>query len=398
MNAKQDARFAPPTTPAPQLRWPRWLFLSNSRYYMNAKQDARFAPPTTPTRWPRWLFLSASLPCWLGCESDAASTGSVQSPSASPAADAPRASGESEPGGAPPAATAPAPSRVSEESPGATPPLATAPGLGSSALGAPRDGGTATVGEDGAAPGQEEPAPAEPAAFQPCPQDGSACAILPLGDSITFGERSSGGGYRVELFRQAVQASQRITFIGTAPPNGPTEVAGQPFPRAHQGHQGFVIDTGGFAPTASLRLVLEGALPVLDPQIVLLMAGTNDVNGNNDLAGAPARLAGLLDQIDASEPGALVVVAQLTPTQDPVLNARIETLNAAIAQQVGALAAAGRHVAVVDMYTPFVTTPDYQNALLADRLHPNDAGYAVMANVWYEAIQGLLPSTASTTQ
>jgi lysophospholipase L1-like esterase len=81
-----------------------------------------------------------------------------------------------------------------------------------------------------------------------------------------------------------------------------------------------------------------------------------------------------------------------------VLNARIETFNAAIAEELGALAAAGRHVAVVDMYTPFVQTPDYQNALLFDRLHPNDAGYAVMAGVWYEAIRALLPSAAGGSQ
>jgi lysophospholipase L1-like esterase len=195
-----------------------------------------------------------------------------------------------------------------------------------------------------------------------------------------------------------VQASQNITFIGTAPPNGPTDVEGRPFPRAHQGHQGFVIHGGGFSPTASLSLELDASLPVLEPHIVLMMAGTNDINGNNDLARAPARLVGLLDQIAASEPEALVVVAQLTPTRDAVLNARIETFNAAIAQELGALAAAGRHVAVVDMYTPFVETPNYQNTLLFDRLHPNDAGYAIMADVWYEAIRTLLPSAAGASQ
>lgn len=372
---------------------------------MNAKRDARPAPPMTPTprlRCLRWLLLSASLPCWVGCDGDAASTGSVGSLSPPPAADAARASGESEPrSGLPP--PAPAPSRVTEAQSGAAPPpLATAPELGSSALEPPRDAGAAPASnpQGGTAPQDEEgePSPAEPSAFQPCPRDGGACAILPLGDSITFGEGSSGGGYRVELFRQAVQASQRITFIGTAPPNGPTDVAGQPFPRAHQGHQGFVINGGGFSPTASLSLVLDAALPVLDPHIVLLMAGTNDVNGNNDLAQASGRLVGLLNQIDASEPEALVVVAQLTPTRDAVLNARIETFNAAIAEELTALSAAGRHVAVVDMYTPFVETPDYQNALLSDRLHPNDAGYAVMAGVWYEAIRALLPSAAGASQ
>ena len=368
---------------------------------MNAKQDVPRAPRkifTSGLRWSRWLLWSACLPCWIGCEGDAASPGSVQSSSASPAADAPQASGESGPVAGSPAPAEPAPSRVAEEPPvGAAPPLVTAREPGSGTLDSSSDAGAAPASESPPA-AEEGPAPAEPPAFQPCPRDGSACAILPLGDSITFGEGSSGGGYRVELFRQAVQASQRITFIGTAPPNGPTDVAGQPFPRAHQGHQGFVINGGGFSPTASLSLVLNDALPVLEPHIVLLMAGTNDINGNNNLVQAPARLIGLLDQIELSEPEALVVVAQLTPTRDAVLNARIEAFNAAIAEQLGALAAAGRHVAVVDMYTPFVQTPDYQNALFFDRLHPNDAGYAVMAGVWYESIRALLPSAAGASQ
>jgi hypothetical protein len=32
-----------------------------------------------------------------------------------------------------------------------------------------------------------------------CPINGDACKIIPLGDSITFGMSSSGGGYRVKL-------------------------------------------------------------------------------------------------------------------------------------------------------------------------------------------------------
>lgn len=224
----------------------------------------------------------------------------------------------------------------------------------------------------------------------PCPTDGSPCALMPLGDSITFGERSSGGGYRVELFRQAVLAGQSITFVGTASPNGPDSVEGQPFPKSHQGHQGYVIDTGGFSPEASLSLVLDSALPAVDPHIVLLMIGTNDINGNNNLGQAPDRLSALIDKIVSQKPNALIVVAQLTPTRDATLNARIETYNAGVASVVEELAGMDKHVALVDMYTPFVETPNYQNALLADTLHPNDAGYAVMADVWYAAVAPVL--------
>ena len=58
--------------------------------------------------------------------------------------------------------------------------------------------------------------------FNPCPPAGMECKIMPLGDSITLGSHSSGGGYRVELFRQSLMASQKITFVGRNSPTVPT--------------------------------------------------------------------------------------------------------------------------------------------------------------------------------
>ena len=50
----------------------------------------------------------------------------------------------------------------------------------------------------------------------------------------------------------------------------------------------------------------------------------------------------------------------------------------------------GKHIVLVDMYAPFVATANYMTALLADKWHPNPAGYQVMSTVWYNAIKGLL--------
>jgi hypothetical protein len=66
---------------------------------------------------------------------------------------------------------------------------------------------------------------------------------MPLGDSISDGfvgiavgnTQQANGGYRVELFRQAIADGHDITFVGTRPANGPNDVDGQPFPRAHEG-------------------------------------------------------------------------------------------------------------------------------------------------------------------
>src|SRR4051812_9091311 len=76
-------------------------------------------------------------------------------------------------------------------------------------------------------------------AYDPCPPKGTPCVALPLGDSITQGAGSPapGGGYRVELFHQAVSHGQSVKFVGSAA-SGPTEVDMVPFPRAHEGHGG----------------------------------------------------------------------------------------------------------------------------------------------------------------
>jgi lysophospholipase L1-like esterase len=213
------------------------------------------------------------------------------------------------------------------------------------------------------------------AAFRPCPTNGDPCRILPLGDSITDGYNVP-GGYRIELFRRALGASKRITFTG-AQMNGPMTVDGTTFPRSHEGHSGWRIDEiANLVPTPALQTT---------PHIVLLMAGTNDVIQNNNLGAAPQRLGALLDEIFTGAPQALVVVALLTPLQAPTEASRVLTFNAAVPAIVQTRAAAGRHVVLVDMYTGFPISE------LADGIHPNTAGYARMAGVWYAAIGSLLP-------
>src|SRR5436190_12856238 len=46
------------------------------------------------------------------------------------------------------------------------------------------------------------------APYDPCPAAGTPCAVMPLGDSITEGAGSSGGGYRPPLFHLALAAKR----------------------------------------------------------------------------------------------------------------------------------------------------------------------------------------------
>jgi hypothetical protein len=243
---------------------------------------------------------------------------------------------------------------------------------GGGSSGAAATGGSTTGGTGGTV------------AYAPCPTNGSACKILPFGDSITRGAKSTDdGGYRSPLFKLIVAAKQKATFVGSAA-NGPTQVSGQPFPRMHEGHAGWTIDPGYNMLSSSYsgisKLVPSPALDA-NPNIILLMIGTNDLFAM-DTAGMATRLEALLDKIAQNAPNALIVLAQLTPLghDDPNLTA----YNAKIPGIVQSHAAKGQRIIGVDM-------SKLPTSELTDGTHPTDQGYAYMANIWYAAIKDLLP-------
>lgn len=241
------------------------------------------------------------------------------------------------------------------------------------------------AGDSGA--GGAGPAGGDPT-YNPCPSTGP-CAIMPLGDSITAGTGSSdGGGYRVELFRLAVTHGQSVTFVGRSA-SGPTMVGGMPFPRSHEGHSGYLIDTGPQRP--GLMPILDAIFAAATPHVVLLMIGTNDIPWMLDLPNEPKRLGLLIDKIASLAPKALVVVAQIGPSSMDDRTALIKAYNDGIPEVVQERATAGQHVIMVDMFTPFVSNPNYRTALLSDEVHPNDAGYVILGQTWYTALSSVLP-------
>ncbi len=215
--------------------------------------------------------------------------------------------------------------------------------------------------------------------YSPCPTDGGACKVLPLGDSITYGIQYA-GAYRVELFQDAVTAHQNITFVGDhSLANGPTTVGGVPFPQDNQGHSGWTIDQiAGLVPSPALQA---------NPDIVLLMIGTNDMYSQSQpVAQAPQRLGALIDKIVGADARALLVVAQITPLQNSTWETQVQSYNATIPAAIQSRAAAGKHVALVDMHTGFTVA----TMLSSDGVHPNKAGYDHMGDVWYAAIKDVL--------
>ncbi|KAM3075302.1 hypothetical protein ACMFMG_007256 [Clarireedia jacksonii] len=190
--------------------------------------------------------------------------------------------------------------------------------------------------------------------------------IQPLGNSITFGYLSSdGNGYRLRLQDLLLAHGNTLQYVGSVRAGNMTD-------NFNEGHPGAVID--------QIAQYAQLSLPEL-PNVVLLMAGTNDMNDMLNITGAPARLGALLDEINTAVPGVTTVVAQLTPAANTTVEAAIKKFNAQIPKVVSSKVAAGQKVSVVNMMD-YVTVKDLQ-----DGLHPTDHGYQQMAIAWFKGIQ-----------
>jgi lysophospholipase L1-like esterase len=256
-------------------------------------------------------------------------------------------------------------------------------GTGGAGSGGAGTGGAAAASGAGAAAGNA--GNTGTGSGSPCPPRGTPCRIMPLGDSITFGYGSTtGGGYRVELFSQALAAGKSITFVGSST-SGPDTVSGAAFPKENEGHSGYSIDDS--SQTKGISPLVDSAIATYKPNIILLMIGTNDMHYSIDLANAPTRLGQLLDQITTDAPKALLVVAKIIPAHG-AQNTPTIAYNAAIPDVVQKRVAQGKQIVLVDMYDALKV---WSTALYKDSEHPNDTGYAMMAQTWYPAIQNALP-------
>jgi lysophospholipase L1-like esterase len=198
------------------------------------------------------------------------------------------------------------------------------------------------------------------------PRTSGPVRIMPLGDSITYGEGSpTWSGYRRDLWKRLVQdAGYTIDFVGS-------QHTGALPDNDNEGHQGWRID--------QIDASIDGWLATYHPNIVLLHIGTNDMNQNYQADTAPQRLGALIDKINTDAPDTTVLVASIVPATDATIQQRINKYNAAVPGVVAARAQAGKRVRHVDLTS--LSPSDF-----ADTLHPNDAGFAKMAALWYPAV------------
>lgn len=229
--------------------------------------------------------------------------------------------------------------------------------------------------------------------------------ILPLGDSITLGASQPAwipGGYRDPLHTLLTNAGYQIQFVGSDT-NNPTAALTAAGNKSHEGHGSYTtsnllanLDGAAAGPSANnggfWLTGISGTRPPVYPDVILLMAGVNDLGVNQfppevGLAGLDA----LITKLAMLRPGAHIVVSTLTPyigSVYPNREANEQAFNAALPALVASHQSAGHRVTLCDVRTRLNLT-NAASLLCSDGVHPNQAGYNEIAAVWFEAIQRL---------
>jgi lysophospholipase L1-like esterase len=199
------------------------------------------------------------------------------------------------------------------------------------------------------------------AIYNPCPASVTTCLIMPLGDSLTQGAGDeANGGYRGELFRLLQRTGRAFDFVGST-----KDAIGS----GHEGHPGAHI---------SLLDSYAGIwLPAFKPHVILMMMGTNDLDIH--LATHVANYVKNLDRMFTLLPDSLIVVAAI-PQVGSNDSVAID-FNRQLAAMVRSRAAAGKHVAIVDMHSAV-----QRRDVSPDKTHLIHSGYVKLAASWYSVL------------
>lgn len=207
-------------------------------------------------------------------------------------------------------------------------------------------------------------APAGAAAAASAPQP---LRIMPLGDSITYGQGSSNGaGYRGPLWDLMSQQTRYVPdFVGSGR-------AGSFADPDNEGHSGYTVP--------GIRGGIDRWQAGAGPDIVLLHLGINDLkNDRTEPVAAAQQLLGLVDRLRANQPHVTVIVLGLL-TDTPGLEQQTAAFNAVVRSEEEPRRTSGQRFR-------FVEPPRMDVAAdLPDQLHPSDSGYLKIAAAFLPAI------------
>lgn len=202
--------------------------------------------------------------------------------------------------------------------------------------------------------------------------------VMPLGDSITYGVIGStvdteSGGYRTYLQERLNADGVSVDFVGPMQ-NGPVDIDPD-----HAGFRGYTIN--------QLDEIDSQLLAASKPDVVLLMAGTND-SAKDTSTTMIADLRSLIVSITDQDPNMVLFVASVPPVrvgqQSQTRADRVDAYNDKIPGLIADLAADGINVFFVD--TRELTAADISAPPTDSGLHPNASGYSKITDSWLAAL------------
>jgi lysophospholipase L1-like esterase len=208
--------------------------------------------------------------------------------------------------------------------------------------------------------------------------------IMPLGDSNTRGKGVDIAGYRDDLWMLLNDSGFNVDFVGSATTNPPNSWD-QPyaFDRDHQGHGGYAVSGDTFPGASDLMSNIDNWLNAATPDVILLMAGTNDFIFQNTTTAQETidELGTLIDKIFGWSSDVHLLVSSIAPlAPDRGLEQEAALYNDMIPGLLGSDRYQQKNLSFVDTRN-LLTLDD-----LYDGVHFTPDGYSTLANAWFDGI------------
>ena len=195
--------------------------------------------------------------------------------------------------------------------------------------------------------------------------------LLGLGDSITEGGGES-HSYLFPLWEKLNSNGYQVDFIGPRQQKNPV---------AQLNHAGY-----GGKNVEFLDANVDSIYQQYPADIVLIHAGHNHFVEEKPIAGMIKSYKYIVRKIQAINPDAIVVIAQVMNSGKLPKSSYIPQLNKEIALMVRRLN--DPRIVLVDQSHLF----NWQQHTIQDKVHPNEAGANLMADVWFDALVKILPT------
>jgi len=193
--------------------------------------------------------------------------------------------------------------------------------------------------------------------------------IMGLGDSITEGGDNF-ESYLFPLWEKLFTAGYSFEFIG---------------PRSSKCRIGTLNHCGFSGKNAEfLDRCIDSIYRKYPADIVLLHAGHNHFNTENPVPGIIRAQESIIRKIQTINPDAKILVAQVIPSGKLPKYSYLPELNKRIADMVGNMH--NPNVVLVNQAHYF----DWEKCTIADKVHPNKAGSAKMAEEWFDGLVQIL--------